>query len=521
MNTGLTPRDEETIKHILKKHPAITRVYIFGSRAKGNYKKGSDVDLAVLDENISPEDILRIKSEFDESDLPYNVDVIHYPSIKLKELQEHIQRVGKVFYERIESTFVQEQKPVYSKGNWKTYKLDEIATIQTGPFGSQLHQSDYVLNGTPIITVEHLGDNRIVHENLPCVSDIDKYRLNKYHLKTGDIVFSRVGSVDRRAFVKKEEDGWLFSGRCLRVRANDKVADGSFLSYFFGLETFKEKIRAVAVGATMPSLNTSIMKDIDVTLPTDIENQKSIASILSSLDDKIELNLKMNQTLEAMAHAIFKEWFGNFNFPSFDGKLVDGLPKGWKTGSVLEIANLLSGGTPKTDVPEYWNGTINWISAKDITNSNNQFIIETEKTITELGIQTSAAKLLPKFTTVVSARGTVGNYCILSKEMAISQSNYGLKSKFDFDYFLFLMIETMIIMMKAFSYGTVFDTITTKTFQEMEVTIPSNEVIEEFEKVITPLYEKILTNQFQIQSLTQIRDNLLPKLMTGKIPVNA
>ena len=188
-------------------------------------------------------------------------------------------------------------------------------------------------------------------------------------------------------------------------------------------------------------------------------------------------------------------------------------------GSVLEIATLLSGGTPKTDTEEYWNGSINWISAKDITNSNNQFIIETEKTITELGIKKSAAKLLPKFTTIISARGTVGNYCILSKEMAISQSNYGLKSNSDDDYFLFLMVENMILMMKAFSYGTVFDTITTKTFQEMEVIIPDGKVIKEFEALIKPLYEKILTNQLQIQSLTQTRDTLLPKLMSGEVSV--
>lgn len=93
---------------------------------------------------------------------------------------------------------------------WKSVRLGDVADIQTGPFGSQLHQKDYVLNGTPIITVEHLGENQIIHENLPMVSDFDKERLKKYSLKDGDIVFSRVGSVDRRALVKKEEDGWLF-----------------------------------------------------------------------------------------------------------------------------------------------------------------------------------------------------------------------------------------------------------------------------------------------------------------------
>jgi len=404
--------------------------------------------------------------------------------------------------------------------NWKTYKLGEIASVQTGPFGSQLHQSDYVITGTPIITVEHLGENRIVHENLPRVNDVDKARLSKYWLKEDDIVFSRVGSVDRRAYVKKEEDGWLFSGRCLRVRPSNKI-NGKYLSYFFGMEDFKSKIRAVAVGATMPSLNTSIMKEIEVTMPENIKEQQQIAQILTSLDDKIELNLQMNQTLEAMAQAIFKEWFVKFNFPDFDGELVNGMPKRWRMGSILEISQLLSGGTPKTVIEDYWNGNIKWISAKDITANNGRFILSTEKQISNVGLKNSAAKLLPKFSTIISARGTVGNYCIIPEEMTISQSNYGIKAKLqNSDFFLFLMIENMILMMKAYSYGTVFDTITTKTFQEMEVNIPDEKVIKKFERVITPLYEKILINQFQIQTLTQTRDALLPKLMSGKIEIN-
>src|SRR3990172_1230110 len=105
-------------------------------------------------------------------------------------------------------------------GDWKAYKLKDVSDVQTGPFGSQLHQSDYKSAGTPIITVEHLGENKILHQNLPLVSDEDKNRLNKYVLEEGDIVFSRVGSVDRRAYVSEKEHGWMFSGRCLRVRSN-------------------------------------------------------------------------------------------------------------------------------------------------------------------------------------------------------------------------------------------------------------------------------------------------------------
>ena len=183
--------------------------------------------------------------------------------------------------------------------------------VQTGPFGSQLHKRDYVNIGTPIITVEHLGENRIIHETMPRVSDEDKSRLSKYVLRDGDIVFSRVGSVDRRSLVRKEEDGWLFSGRCLRVRPDRNKIDPVFLSYFLGLPSFKEHIRSIAVGATMPSLNTKILNDVTVYFPT-LPEQRRIAHILGTLDDKIELNRRMNETLEEMARAIFKDWFVDF-----------------------------------------------------------------------------------------------------------------------------------------------------------------------------------------------------------------
>ena len=120
---------------------------------------------------------------------------------------------------------------------WKTYKLGDIASVQTGPFGSQLHNEDYVNDGTPIVTVEHLGSREFTTQNLPMVSNEDKDRLIKYSLEEGDIVFSRVGSVDRCSYVGKEQKGWLFSGRCLRVRAEETI-NPQFLYYYFQKDYF-------------------------------------------------------------------------------------------------------------------------------------------------------------------------------------------------------------------------------------------------------------------------------------------
>lgn len=205
----------------------------------------------------------------------------------------------------------------YFGNSLESRRLEELCEpkigIQTGPFGSQLHQADYVSVGTPIITVEHLGENRILHLDLPRVTEADRVRLSKYSLREGDIVFSRVGSVDRRALVRKAEVGWLFSGRCLRVRPNQNLIYPGYLSHFFGLPTFKEYIRTIAVGATMPSINTEILSNVDIYYPPKVSEQKIITRVLDSLEDKIELNSEINQTLEEIAQATFKSWFVDFD----------------------------------------------------------------------------------------------------------------------------------------------------------------------------------------------------------------
>ena len=183
------------------------------------------------------------------------------------------------------------------KCEWKTKTLRFLTDIQTGPFGSQLHKEDYVDNGTPIVTVEHLGNRVFTEQNLPKVSDEDKQRLSKYILKEGDIVFSRVGSVDRCSFVDKKHTGWMFSGRCLRVRSFEEI-DPLFLYYFFCLKSTMEFMRSIAVGATMPSINTKLMGEIEVFYP-DKQTQEKIANLLGAIDDKIELNNAINDNLAA------------------------------------------------------------------------------------------------------------------------------------------------------------------------------------------------------------------------------
>ncbi len=527
---GLKPKHIDAINQCFAQYPQIEQVIIYGSRAKGNYKIGSDIDLTI-EGDLDYNSLLKLENQLDDLLLPYKIDLSLKHKITNPDLLEHIERVGKVFYEKKKQMAVQELQVDYGKKSceWKAHRLGDITNkISSGatPRGGKeayLERGEYSL-----VRSQNILDFSFSKTGLAFISEEQASNLKNVEIEEKDVLLNITGdSVARVCQVPNDVLPARVNQHVAIIRGKNQIIDQKFLKYYLLQPSFKKYMLGLAsAGATRNALTKSMIENFEIQTP-DLSTQRRIASILSSLDEKIELNLQMNQTLEAMAQAIFKEWFvpstrsgqRNFNFPGFDGELVGGLPKGWRKGNVLEIATLLSGGTPKTSEADYWDGEINWISAKDITSSNNQFIIETEKTITELGIKRSAAKLLPTFTTIISARGTVGNFCILPKEMAISQSNYGLKSNSDFDFFLFLLVKNMISMMKAFSYGAVFDTITTKTFEAMEITIPENQVIKEFEKFIKPIYSKILTNQLQIQTLTQTRNTLLPKLMSGKIEV--
>jgi type I restriction enzyme, S subunit len=172
-------------------------------------------------------------------------------------------------------------------GHWSRETVGAIADVKTGPFGSALHERDYVSQGTPIITVEHLGERGVVARDVPMVSHADRRRLSAYALHNGDVVFSRVGSIDRNALISEQEEGWLFSGRLLRVRFNRSKADPAFLSSQFYSSTFKDAVRAVAVGQTMPSLNTAILKGILVTVPP-LDEQRAIGQVSNDLDRELD-----------------------------------------------------------------------------------------------------------------------------------------------------------------------------------------------------------------------------------------
>jgi type I restriction enzyme S subunit len=214
--------------------------------------------------------------------------------------------------------------------DWSVKRVADLAVVKTGPFGSALHERDYVDDGTPIVTVEHLSDYGLVHENLPMVSDSDRRRLSVYELRVGDIVFSRVGSVDRNSLVGPSENGWLFSGRLLRVRTTNKNVSPKYLSYHFHSEPFKGRVREVAVGQTMASLNTKILNGILAVIPGSIGEQNAIATALSDADALIESLDRLIAKKRAIKQAAMQQLLtGKTRLPGFSGE--------WRTKRIGDI----------------------------------------------------------------------------------------------------------------------------------------------------------------------------------------
>lgn len=405
---------------------------------------------------------------------------------------------------------------------WKEVRLGDIADVQTGPFGSQLHKENYVNKGTPIVTVEHLGNKWFTSQNLPMVSDEDKLRLAKYCSQEGDVIFSRVGSVDRCSYVSKEYSGWLFSGRCLRVRPRSGI-NPEYLYYFLTNEGTKQYIRNIAVGATMPSINTKLLNEVPITIPS-LDDQHRIASILSSLDRKIELNNKINADLEEMAQAIFKNRFVDFE-PFKDGKFVDSelgmIPEGWKVGRADDFYQINIGKTPPRKEHKWFSNNPAdkiWVSIANMGNSGI-FISDSSEYLTKEAVDRHNIIMVPRNTILLSFKLTVGRVAIADKELTTNEAIARFILSDD------KYMEYLYLYLKKYDYNSLGSTssiataVNSKTIKGMQMLQPSDNVIDAFHIQVNPIFEKIRSLTKENSRLSLLRDTLLPRLMSGELEV--
>lgn len=385
-----------------------------------------------------------------------------------------------------------------------TKPLSILSDIQTGPFGSQLHKEDYVAIGTPIVTVEHLGNRVFTEQNLPMVSDADRDRLKKYVLKEGDIVFSRVGSVDRCSYVDTKHDGWMFSGRCLRVRPNDEL-DAMFLYYYFCLEETKQFVRNIAVGATMPSINTKLLGEVPINFPC-LGKQKRIATLLSAIDDKIENNSKINDNLQQQALAIFQQEL-----------LRDGeLPEGWSIGSLLDIANYLNGlamqkfrptdgenGLPVLKIKELRQGSCDASSELCSPSIKPEYIVHDGDVI----FSWSGSLLVDLW---------CGGTCGLNQHLFKVTSDKYPK----WFYYAWTAHHLARFVAIAADKATTMGHIKREELAKAEIVIPDAASMERIGGILQPMYDLIISNRIENRKLAALRDTILPQLMSGELDVS-
>ena len=322
---------------------------------------------------------------------------------------------------------------------------------------------------------------------------------------------------------------------CLYV--TDFLGNNPKFAYYL-LQTID--LAAFNSGSAQPSLNRNFLYSIPLRVPQR-EEQDGIVDVLESLDDRITLLRETNATLEAIAQALFKSWFVDFDpvrakmegrvpegmdeataalFPdSFEETVLGVVPKRWLPRTFRETIGIIGGGTPKTSNPDFWNGTIPWFSVVDAPAASDVFVIDTEKHITEAGLNGSSTKLLPAGTTIISARGTVGRLALTGCPMTMNQSCYGLRGKAGDDYFTFFSATRLVQQLQQKAHGSVFDTITQETFSGVHLSYPSAEVIAAFDSTIEPLMLRIRENLIQAQTLSTLRDTLLPRLISGQLRV--
>ncbi|MBQ3677839.1 MAG: restriction endonuclease subunit S [Paludibacteraceae bacterium] len=387
---------------------------------------------------------------------------------------------------------------------WKEYKLGEIADVQTGPFGSQLHQSDYVDVGIPSIMPVNIGNRMdISTEKIVYITEKDAKRLSRYRVQIGDIVYSRRGDVEKCAYINEKENGWLCGTGCLRIRIDLSKADSKFIAYYLSTDDMKSWISNNAVGTTMPNLNSSILQQIPLSLPT-LSNQRRIAAILSSLDDKIDLLHRENATLEQMAETLFRQWF------------VEEAKEDWEEGTVADLVEFnptrklvkgtiapfleMSNLSTSTYAPTYWYNRA-FSSGSKFQNGD-----------------TLLARITPCLENGKTAYVDFLNENQVgwgSTEFIVMHSKLGIHSFFSYVIAKYQDFRDYAESCMSGSSGR--QRVDVDNLKNYPINIPDKTAIAYFNSEIDTMVSKMNNNNKQIQTLIQTRDGLLPRLMSGEV----
>lgn len=404
---------------------------------------------------------------------------------------------------------------------WKNVKVEDILLV---PSRNGLTKPSAIRGkGVKMIAMGELFAHPIIRDIETDRVPVTEKELQSSNIEVDDLLFARqsltLEGAGKCSIIKEVKEPTVFESHLIRLRINKKLADSWFVYYYFNSYKGKHSIQNIVNQVAAAGIKGSDLVKLVIPLPP-LDVQKGISSTLLDFDDKIAVNRRICENLEAQAQALFKHWFIDFA-PFKNGKFVESelgmIPEGWRVGKFTDIFDLGSGGTPKTSEKLYWeDGSIPFFSPKDV---NGVYCFDTEKHITEKGLNNCSSSLYSKNTVFITCRGTVGKIAMAAVPMAMNQSNYAILSNKGYSqYFAYLMTVSIVKKLKFKANGAVFDAITSKDFKE-QIIIPNLNVVNRFDSIIQPIFDNILNIGFENLRLSTLRDTLLPKLMSGQIKV--
>lgn len=384
---------------------------------------------------------------------------------------------------------------------WKTVKLGEITVGGKGSYGIGAPAVDFnPLKYTYLRITDINDDGTINYAGLKSVDDPEAY---KYILKPNDIVFARTGATTGRTYFYLPQDGtFVYAGFLIKFSIDPKKANPRLLKYITHSQEYYDWVRSFDTGGTRGNINAKTFADMPLCLP-DRASQDKIVSILSSLDDKIENNNRINRNLEAQAQALFKSWF--VDFEPWGGTM----PEDWKEGVLSDIADITMGQSPRGEsYNTQGEGVIFYQGCSDFGDRFPSVRMFT----------TEPARYAVPNSILMSVRAPVGTMNVALEECCIGRGLASLKEKNSYDSFLLYLLESLQNVFDSYNGdGTVFGSINKKSIGNIKIVIPSIKVVESFHKMVSPLDEKIKFNQRESHRLAALRDTLLPKLIRGEI----
>ena len=400
---------------------------------------------------------------------------------------------------------------------WKEIPIGDFGKIVTGKTPPTKEQK-YFNGAYMFVSPKDLShDSKIISTTETTVTKKAILKFKNQVLPQNSIFFTSLSYGFGKMGIAKET--CITNQQIHSIVVDQDKFDNKFVFYL--IKNSIPKIRSYDAGIVTPIVPKSVFCKIKLNVPP-VPTQRKIATILSAYDDLIENNLKRIKLLEEKAQLTYEEWFVRMRFPGHETTPIDketGLPEGWEKVKCFDVMEVLSGGTPKTSIDDYWNGPIQFYTPKDAISTS--YTNGTEKTITELGLSKCNSKLYPKDTVFITARGTVGKVNLASEPMAMNQSCYALRAKDSINQlFLFDAIKNIVGAFKSAASGGVFDTIIVDTFKFLPITIPNKQLADKYESNVKSLYSNSLILQKQNQLLKEARDILLPRLMTGMIDVD-